>query len=399
MAGTRPAPIRTDASNAFAHNTIRVRIPNIIREVQALNPDYPAPIQHALDRLRESLQNDEPAPMLDLPAPDYDDWAAIYAPHQGETWQATEWFFAEIYFYRLLIQAVRWWETERDPFAPKKAVEMSSEALWHTLDSALSVREESTLSVGERLNAMIHHTLWGNRIDLSYELARSHGGEWVSDDLLVDDSEHAVKRLLSTKGTVHFVNDNAGTELAMDLAMADTLLDGIAERVIFHLKIHPTFVSDATVPDVLEMLARLQAGRPGACRLAERLQTAMTAGRFVLAPDPFWNSSRFLRETPPRLETLFREAVLVIVKGDVNYRRMVDDALWQPTTPFGVALDYFPAPVLALRTLKSDPIVGLPDGMAERLDSVDKDWRINGRRGVIQFAENDPRNVSSRQKF
>ena len=116
MAGSRPAPIRTDTSNAFAHNTIRVRIPNIIREVQTLNPDYPAPIQHALDRLRESMQTDEPIPMIDLPAPDYDDWAAIYAPHRGETWQATEWFFAEIYFYRLLIQAVRWWETERDPF-------------------------------------------------------------------------------------------------------------------------------------------------------------------------------------------------------------------------------------------------------------------------------------------
>src|SRR5262245_37006326 len=139
----RPAPIRTDTSNAFAHNTIRVRLPNIIREVQALNPDYPAPIKQALDRLSESLQNDEPIQMLDLPAPDYEDWATLYASHRGETWQATQWFFAEIYFYRLLIQAVRWWETERDPFAPKKTVEMSGEALWQTLDSALAVREDT----------------------------------------------------------------------------------------------------------------------------------------------------------------------------------------------------------------------------------------------------------------
>lgn len=386
MAGPRPAPIRTDTSNAFAHRTIRVRIPVIIQEVQTLNPDYPAPIQAALDRLRQSMQNDEPVPLIDLPAPDYEEWAAIYAPHQGETWQATQWFFAEIYVYRLLVQAVRWWETLRDPFAPKKAAEMSGEALWKTLDSALAVRDDASLTVEERLNSMIHHTLWGNRIDLSYELARSHGGEWISEDLIVDDGEQAAEHLLRVNGTVHFVNDNAGTELAMDLAMADCLLDGIADRVIFHLKMHPTFVSDATVPDVLDMLSRLEAGNAAACGLAERLRAAITAGRLRLTPDLFWNTSHFMRETPPRLAALFRDAALVIVKGDVNYRRLVDDALWPPTTPFAEALDYFPAPALALRTLKSDPIVGLPEGLYERLDSVDKDWRINGRRGIIQFS-------------
>jgi uncharacterized protein with ATP-grasp and redox domains len=386
MAGSRPAPLRTDASNAFAHNTIRVRIPNIIREVQALNPDYPAPIQDALDRLRESMQNDEPVAMIDLPAPDYDDWAAACAEHKGETWQATEWFFAELYFYRHLIQAVRWWETERDPFAPKKAVEMSSDALWQTLALALEVREETSLPVEERLNSMIHYTLWGNRIDLSYELARSHGGEWISDDLLVDDSERAVARLLAAKGTVHFVNDNAGTELTMDLALADTLLDGIADRVIFHLKLHPTFVSDATVADVLTLMERLTAGSAASCRLAERLQAALTAGRLRFAPDLYWNSSRFLWDTPPRLAAMFQGAQLVVIKGDVNYRRMVGDALWPTGTPLDEVMDYFPAPTLALRTLKSDPIVGLPAGMAQKLDAVDRDWRINGRRGIIQFA-------------
>jgi uncharacterized protein with ATP-grasp and redox domains len=386
MAATRPAPLRTDHSNEFARNTIRVRIPNIIREVQVLNPDYPAPIQQALDRLRESLQNDETVAMIDLPAPDYDEWARACAEHQGETWQGTEWFFAELFFYRHLIQVVRWWETERDPFAPKKAVEMSSDALWQTLALALEIREDIRLPIEERLNSMIHYTLWGNRIDLSYELARSHGGEWIADDLLVDESEKAISRLLGAKGTVHFINDNAGTELAMDLALADTLLDGIADRVMFHLKMHPTFVSDATVADVLTMLERLAAGSTAACRLAERLQAALTAGRLRFAPDLYWNSSRFLWDTPRRLASLFDGAQLVVIKGDANYRRMVGDALWTPETPLDGVMDYFPAPVLALRTLKSDPIVGLPPGMAQKLDAADKEWRINGRRGIIQFA-------------
>ena len=76
----------------------------------------------------------------------------------------------------------------------------------------------------------------------------------------------------------------------------------------------------------------------------------------------------------------------MIFKGDANYRRHVGDALWQPETPFAEVTAYFPAPLLALRTLKSDAIVGLPPGLAERLDGEDAHWRVNGRRGVAQFA-------------
>ena len=47
------------------------------------------------------------------------------------------------------------------------------------------------------------------------------------------------------------------------------------------------------------------------------------------------------------------------MKGDLNYRRLVGDRLWPPTTPFADVTAYFPGPVAALRTLKSDVIVGL----------------------------------------
>ncbi len=88
---------------------------------------------------------------------------------------------------------------------------------------------------------------------------------------------------------------------------------------------------------------------------------------------------------PPRFGRLFRDAALVIIKGDANYRRMVGDALWPADTPFTDVTSYFPAPLLALRTLKSDPVVGLPAGMDEKLNGLDARWRVNGRRGVIQF--------------
>jgi hypothetical protein len=77
-------------------------------------------------------------------------------------------------------------------------------------------------------------------------------------------------------------------------------------------------------------------------------------------------------------------ADLVIAKGDANYRRLVGDAHWPPTASFRRATAYFPAPLVTLRTLKSELILGLRVGDAERLQALDPQWRVNGKRGVVQ---------------
>ena len=380
-------PIRTDSSNAFAHNTIHSRIPAIIRETQALNPNYPDSIHRALDDLHDSLVNDAPIQMLDYPAPDYEDWLGAYRQREGETWQATDWFFAEIYVYRLMMQAVRWWETGRDPFAPKKAQEYASDQLWELLGTALAA--EGT--VEERLFALLEFALWGNRIDLSYALAASHGSTIADDDLLVDERAAVIERLLNSSGPVHIIADNAGTELTMDLVLADMLLaDNVADRVFVHLKWHPTFVSDAIVPDVITFFQRLESGRHGqeAAQFGQRLRLMLEQGRLRLAPDPYWNSTRYLSNLPHRLQAIFDGSKLAIIKGDANYRRMVSDTIWQPETPLREVIDNFPCPLVAMRTLKSDPVVGLPARLADKLDAVDDQWRVNGRRGVLQTTVN-----------
>jgi uncharacterized protein with ATP-grasp and redox domains len=379
----RPRPIRTDSSDAFAHDTMQRRVPNIIRETQRLNQDYPDAIQEALERLLRNIENNAPIPGIYDPI-----WATLYARHAGETWLDTEWFFAETYFYRLLIEAARWQKTGRDPFAPQKLAEIKGDAIRQALDRALAAPGE------ERLADVLLHALWGNRVDLSYAVAAAHGSAGEIDDLLVDERHAAADYLLSREpGEVHVVLDNAGTELAMDFVLTDALLDGIAERVILHVKRHPTFVSDATYDDVLILLAEMT-GRGDFTKgfgdagkeVGTRLQSALLDGRLLVEPDIFWNSGWFLWEMPPRFESFFARAALVVVKGDANYRRLVGDARWAPETPFTQVTEYFPAPLLALRSLKSNPIVGLSPGLAERLDREDALWRVNGRRGVAQFA-------------
>jgi hypothetical protein len=156
--------------------------------------------------------------------------------------------------------------------------------------------------------------------------------------------------------------------------------------VILHVKAHPTFVSDATPSDVWTLISAMDLHSISAQRLAVRLNEAWLEKRFAIAPDFFWNSRHFIWKLTPSLANAFSDALLVIVKGDANYRRLIGDALWPADTPFPDVMQGFPAPVAALRTLKSDAVVGLARGTAQHLDAIDPTWRVNGQRGVIQFA-------------
>ena len=379
-----PVPIRTDASNPFAQHTMAVRVPALVRAVAAKNPDYPPSVLAALEGLAASLEVNAPIPPPAPEWPDYASWRSQWEAHAGESWGRAEWFYAEVYLYRLLIAAVRWHETGRDPFAPDKAAELANSTLWNGLAAALSLPDDDYRA---RLDGLLTMALWANRIDLSLASVAAHGIHAHDDDLLADDHQAALDALLNNPPrAVHIVCDNAGTELALDLALADGLLDGAAETVTMHLKAHPTFVSDAILPDVESFLARLADDwYPANHGLADRLNAARLDGRLLLAPHSVWNSAYFLRDFPNEALAWFVGAALVITKGDLNYRRLVDDALWPAGTPFAAVTGFFPAPLLALRTLKSDPIVGLAPGQAASLDAESPGWRTNGRRGVMQY--------------
>jgi len=387
----KPTPIRTDASNAFASDTMKRRIPAIIDETIQLNPDYPDSIRARLETLRDDVANGEVISALDQESPDYQTWLSALQAQQAMTagdltWHNAEWFFAETYVYRRLIEAVRWHESGRDPFLPKKQTELHSAALWNLLERALQPAEERFMDV-------LALDLWANRIDLSYAASTTRGTDIAPDDLLVDhrpqllDYLHqSASRDQSLKRPVYILADNAGSELAMDLALADWLISHAAARVVLCLKAHPTFVSDAIPSDVWMMLAEMAKRGPASRRLARRLTDAWMDERLRLAPHPFWNSSAFLWRLPPTLRAVLNDARLLIVKGDANYRRAVGDGIWAAGTAFADVLRYLSAPVLCLRTLKSDPIVGLPTAKtAAELDLADANWRTNGKRGLIQF--------------
>jgi hypothetical protein len=378
-----PGRIRTDETNPFAHHTMRVRVPAIVRAVLARNPEYDARVRAELAELAEALERDAPLPSLAGSAPGAAEVRQALASRAGESWLDTDWFFAETYAYRQLVERVRFWDTGIDPFLSYKREEYASATHEAAFERVLAGRKASD----ERLAELFAAGVFGNRIDLSFAASRVRGTEAAHDDLLVDERDRAVRLVLDGKGPLHVVADNAGTELTHDLVLIDFVLDALSIPVVLHLKVHPTFVSDATPADVRRFLAfdRDSTGtaHSAAARAClARLAAAVDDGRLALRSHPYWNGPESLWDLPVELADEFSTARLVLLKGDANYRRAVGDAVWPADASFAAVTSYFPAPLLALRTLKSDPVVGLEPGRAAELDREDPSWRVNGKRGV-----------------
>jgi hypothetical protein len=388
-----PPPIMTSEPGSFARYSLEVRIPRILDDTLAAN-SFPQFIRRRLAELRQEIVAGQISSLVE-PAPDASFWQAVSAAYIGHAWLDVPAYWAEAYFYRRLLEATGYFQPGDwhgvDPFANIKATEWAPEGAPRVVATLLRELPEEPEA---RFMALVRASLWGNRVDLSYRAVASlgvaHGGAAHGEDanLLVDDAGAAWQLLRSRSGgTVAMLNDNAGTELAMDLALADFLLEsGLVSRVVLHLKPQPFFVSDAMPVDVTAALGELAGGGPPLEGLAARLLAWQEAGRLRLETHWFSATNLFYYQLPADLRAELAEARLVLVKGDANYRRLFGDAHWPPATPFAPAAAYFPAPLLALRTLKFEIVLGLRPGEAESLSAVDPDWRINGKRGVIQFS-------------
>ncbi len=383
-----PPLLLTSEPGSFAQNTLKVRVPGILRETIKLNA-FPPHIHAALEELYIELTAGHIRGLREN-APDRAFWDAVSAPYLGKTWLDVPWYWAETFFYRRILEAIRYFQpgiwAGFDPFAAKKQQEWQPDAAPAALTNLLhSLPAEPEA----RFEALIHASLWGNRTDLSYDLAAKEGGTASHSQreyLLRDDTTAIADYLRAHPGAeIAFIMDNAGTELVMDLALIDWLLDtGAAARVHLHLKPQPFFVSDTMVADLINALDALDAAGGDTRALAQRLRDALRQGRLLLETHPAYATSLFFFELPDDLFAALGRFDLVFLKGDVNYRRLLGDAHWPPTTPFERATAYFPAPLAALRTLKAELIVGLAPGQAEQAAAEDPDWLINGKRGVIE---------------
>jgi hypothetical protein len=112
----------------------------------------------------------------------------------------------------------------------------------------------------------------------------------------------------------------------------------------------------------------------------------MADGRLTVRAHEFFCAPFGYDAMPDGLREEFTAATVTVLKGDLNYRRLVGDRLWGPTTPFAERTAYFPGPVAALRTLKSDVITGLDQGVLATLETSGQAWRTSGTHALVQVA-------------
>jgi uncharacterized protein with ATP-grasp and redox domains len=401
-----PEPITGAVPGSFAHRTVTVRYPAIARRVIADNsaPISDRPLPPGAIAGLETLLAEIPAGPIraihDPGAPDEADWKRYCAPYLGQDWLEVPWLFNETYFYRRILEASGYFQPGPgrglDPFRLQKRL---------ALEACGPVLEADIIRLGEEpldpaaLAGLFHLNLWGNQADLSMAalwqgktLAGYQDLEAQAAHLLMDESRAAAEALLAAPpARVDFIPDNVGLELVFDLLLAGALLEGgAAGSVVFHLKAHPTFVSDAVVADVLETIAALSGrAEAGARALGERLEAALADRRLRLQSHYYWNSPLPAWEMPPELRADLSGSSLLIYKGDANYRRLTGDRNWPFETPFASIACYLPASLLALRVFKAELAAGLPPGAAGRAAAQDPDWLFSGRWGGIQFVRGE----------
>ncbi|WP_141207462.1 damage-control phosphatase ARMT1 family protein [Streptomyces griseorubiginosus] len=366
---------------SFPHSVLAERHPAIIAQVREAFPYGPE--QHrALDALLENCTKGVIEP---LPGGAWAEWGI--GTHAGQSWFDVPWLWSESYFYRRLLDAVGYfapgpWQGI-DPFRPSKLTELDSP---ETDQELAALDELASRPVEEQGAALLHGSLWGNRADLGFRLSDGEAeGRDAVPDLVADDSER-LWALLDGTGTLCLIADNAGRELVPDLLLLAHLLHHRRiERAVLHVKPYPYYVSDATTADVVDALRRLVRAPGEAGWYGRLLWDAMTDGRLVVRAHPFSCAPLPYADMPDDLRSEIGRAALTVLKGDLNYRRLVGDRWWPPTTSFAEVTAHFPGPVAALRTLKSDVVTGL-DARTEAalVEAEGQRWRTGGTRALIQ---------------
>lgn len=376
-------------------------------------------------------------------------------------WFDVAWLYAECYLYRrmatLFARSTHW--KNYDVFSRQKMSTFRSSrpavlelaARYNDLTRQLQ-SEKSALGAAtdeERRKAeevlfreMCEICLWGNATDLSLltnlsydDIQKLQGAESRKkneDHILVNDFPAAFECLKKAQESgkeerrVDVVLDNAGFELFVDLVLTGYLLQsGLATYVVLHPKNIPWFVSDVVPKDFSDLLNVLVNAKSfyetpsdddkdkgktppplsdkeeaDMKQLFESWSTLYADGKIILRPNVFWTEGGSywrLPSTAPDLYEDLQESELVIHKGDLNYRKLTGDAMWDPTTPFVDAIGPLGRGsglrTLALRTCKADVVVGLPKGKDERLrameggggDSGCRKWAWSGKWAVVSF--------------
>ncbi|XP_048513666.1 damage-control phosphatase ARMT1-like [Athalia rosae] len=302
-------------------------------------------------------------------------------------WLNSPWIYTEAYLYRRIIQGFLITETLRtyDPYGGPKTTlfEGSVDSIVQLATYFLSDFNGGATASPENLRSkfvsLLKLGVWGNRRDLA--ITRGAGNAEVGnpldlidaldEKLLADDSgfvwdliSSGARRANGTK-KVDIILDNAGYEFFTDLCLSVFIIrHNLADQVRFYVKTLPWLSSDVTTRDFHWTIDRMKNHEnPALSEFGKIVEDYLKTGTFTIEEESYWTSPFPYTEMPRRDAALYAklaESSLIIIKGDLSYRKLLGDINWEYTTSFQRALQGFlPANLVILRVIKADMCTGL----------------------------------------
>ena len=366
----------TNDKNSFAYYTITQRFPEIIESVISSNA-YNESVNKMLIELKDSI----PHGKLEL----------LKNPLQvskkinkeitlnNYTWDNAPFLFVENYLYHKLCEITDYENNRIDFFAYKKnkdVIDKMSQmnSAIAEFDRILKIPFEKSLSAVTLLN------LKGNMADLSHLSSLKNNGI----KLLIDHSDKLSDKFAHAK-CIDIILDNSGEELFYDLLLTFWILKKTTvETVRLHFKTIPYFVSDATLSDygfLMEQLAKNNDNKD----FIQFIQHKVETGNIILCANNSWSDGYCFNQLPDKLLNSLNQSDLLIFKGDLNYRKLVEDRNWEYTTKTTDLITYFETDILIIRVLKSEVAVGLQEKNIPSREN--KEWTYNAEYGVIELCE------------
>lgn len=376
-------PITGVEAGSFARFTIEKRLPEILHRILA-DASRGQTAKENLIALHNNICHGK-IELLPTKGPDVHRWTEYLHPYLGKSWFEAPFYFIEAYFYRLILDAVNYYENRLDPFHSQKMDDISAN-IPVMLQMIAQLEKNRSLDFHDKLQAMLQLSLWGNKSDLSQlRLYRNGHG---SEATLIDDAMEIVNLISGGISRVDIVLDNSGMELFTDLLLADWLISqNIADHVVLHAKSYPTFVSDATVEDVDILINLLGKDELFSMKaFVSDFKNLCERGRITLSNHEFWNTPLHFYEMPDSIEEELSKSDLIIFKGDANYRRIFGDRVIPHDAQPQLFSSYLPARSASVRILKSEIICGIPKEKSSHLTTeLGNEWLVSGRFGIIQL--------------
>ena len=449
-----PAPSLNNDPRSCAYSTSHKRWVNIFndiiqdlnghisqnKEVEKSGQKILAQVEHLL----EDLKSDEPLIDFDSneiaafpPLERYNASLAQLRKQYHTSWLQGPWLNVECYLYAklrtffLLSEDKHWHDYDVFAGSKDKAFQLSEDGAlelsrrYEQLAEQLQTKDVNMEVLKELFKEFVFVSLWGNASDLSLlagnatleDIQSMQGAEHrkLGEQYIISNDLEKVWEYFSQKdrkGRVDLVLDNAGFELLADLALALFLLDSkLTDLIHIHCKDIPWFVSDTMIKDFNKFLDQLvdpkfyskihssPADSASLKELHKKLVSLCESGKIVVKSHPYWTfDDKFW--SIPKVTDLYNDLLksdLIILKGDLNYRKLTGDLHWPRTTPFVTAIQELATsklPLLSLRTCKADVVVGLPEGLEQKLTetygAIGKEdgifWCGSGKWAVVSFS-------------